>query len=235
MQYNPGDGSGIVDEINKLCDSTLTSYPLTDMTRRVNAAYEQVVSWILNADGTWNFDDSNNTTLPEGTTTLVAGQGDYSFPDTFLEIKWVKVLNLDGKNWTELIPIDQSQTDFPLENLRVVNGFPQWYAKIGTTVRLYPNPLAGALTFTNGLAVGFDRTASLFTTSDTTKYPGFASPFHIILAYMAALPYCESYKQSRVAIYQAKIQQFEQDIISFYGHRERDKRKVMYPNQVRHR
>ena len=36
---------GICQEIDGLCDSTDTSYPREDKTRRVNTAYKEVVNW----------------------------------------------------------------------------------------------------------------------------------------------------------------------------------------------
>ena len=232
MQYNPGDGTGIVDEILTLCDANLTSYPIATITRRINQSLEQVESWIRQADGVWQFDDENNSTIPEGTTDLVQGQSDYSFANTFLDIDWVKVKNSSGY-WQIIPPIDQSQIDRPLEDWLIRAAFPMMYDKVGDTIRLYPAPDGGVTTLTGGMKVGFKRGASEFATNDTTKTPGFALPYHIILAYMASIPYCMAYKKDRVAWLNSKVGDtipptgLKRDIIDFYSNREKDSPKKM--------
>ena len=63
-----------------------TSYADADRVRNINARLDDVVSLILQSDGRWEWDDSNNTTLPIGTTTLVNNQQDYSIAGaTFLD------------------------------------------------------------------------------------------------------------------------------------------------------
>ena len=57
--------------------------------------------------------------------------------------------------------------------------------------------------------------------------PGFASPYHTVLCYKAALPYCMSYKKDRVALYKAEADRLMAALISFYGKREQDVRKQM--------
>lgn len=223
---------GIVEKIDFECDTDSTSYPIAQKIREINTAYEKVNAWIINNDGTWQFDDENYSTIPEGATDLVAGQSDYSFSAAFLEIEWVKIKDANGR-WKVITPIDQSQVDFPLEDYLITNGFPQHYDKVGNVIRLYPAPATGTVTLSGGMKIAINRTASLFTSADTTKTPGFVSPFHVILAYMAALPYCAKFKKDRVAnliglIGDTQIPTgLKRDILDFYGHRERDARKVM--------
>jgi hypothetical protein len=217
---------GLYQQTQFLCDTDSTGYQINDFTRECNAAYEEVVGWLINADGVWQFDDENYSTLNEGTTTLVSGQSDYSFAATFLDIEWVKIKDKNGL-WHILDPIDQSQTSVSLEDYLQTNGFPEVYDKTGDTIRLYPAPDNGlSVTLSGGMKVGFKRTASLFTASDTTKVPGFASPYHILLSYMASIPYCVKYKKDRVAPFLTKIAQLKADLIMHYSNREKDTRKV---------
>lgn len=110
-------------------------------------------------------------------------------------------------------------------------GMPRFYDKNADGLRLGPAPAATAVTLTDGIRVTFQRTANLFTvatdTSADSTGPGFASPFHVVLAYMASLPYCVSYKKDRVAAYMQKIATMKQDLLAFYSRREKDKRKRM--------
>ena len=49
----------IQQEARDLCDADTTSYPAATLLRRNNKDYETVVGWLINADGVWEFDDSN--------------------------------------------------------------------------------------------------------------------------------------------------------------------------------
>ncbi len=229
MQFNPGDGSGIVDEIDALCDSDSNAYPIASKTRRVNAALETLVGKIINADGTWQFDDTNNTTLPIGIGNLVEGQASYTFSDAFLDLLEIDILDFNGL-YRRITPFDPSEVDMSFEEYFgnttsvTTKGMPRFYDKQGNSIRLGPAPTATAVTLTAGLKAHFKRTASLFATTDTSKQPGFASPYHVLLAYMAAIPYCMTYKKDRVALYQQQIATMTADLVAFYGRREKDKR-----------
>lgn len=212
---------------------------MANKVRRINAAYEKIVSTLINSDGVWQFDDENYSTIPEGTTDLVQGQSDYSISGTFLDILWVKIKNAGGY-WQPVYPVDQSQLDRPLEDWLIVNGFPIMYDKVGDTIRLYPAPDQSVTTLTAGMKIGFKRTASTFTTGDTTKVPGFASPFHIILAWMAARPYCMAYKKDRVPQLNELIGDLNpknptgmmSDMILHYSNREKDNKKIIMPRNI---
>ena len=231
---------GICQEIDALCDSDTTSYPVAEKTRRVNSGMEQVVGWIINADGTWQFDDSNFTDEPRGKGTLVSGQVDYTFASDYLQIEAMDVLGLDAQ-WKRLKPLDHKELNgqspeeyFGTDSTgAILTGLPEYYDLFSDdSFRIYPAPSATYCTLTNGLRVWFKRTASLFTASDTTKVPGFASPYHIILAYMASVPYCMTYHKDRVALYEKKIDDMKKEIINHYSKREKEKRKQITFNST---
>lgn len=215
---------GIVEEIDSLCDTDSTSYPLAAKLRRVNSKYEQIVGNLIVMNGTWQFDDSNYTTFPIGKGTLVASQNDYAFDSSHLVIDSVEVLDKNGI-WHLLNPIDRQNLGVPIEEYAKTPGLPTEYDKSGSSLLLYPAPSAAECTLTNGLRVYFQRTASIFLVSDTTKTPGFASPYHIILAYAAAIPYCATYKKDRVALYQREMERLERDLYAFESNKEKDVRK----------
>ena len=231
--YDPTNYRGICQKIDRLCDTTDTSYPRLKKTAEVNDAYETIIGWIIGADGTWQYDDSNYTDLPIGTQTLITTQKTYTFNDKFLEIIQVEVKNSSG-DWEILKPIDQKEfsDDLPLEEAFSEDGMPEYYDKVSEdTIKLYPAPKTGSCTLTSGLRITFKRTASLFTPASTTAadttVPGFASPWHEILAYMAAIPYCMTYKKDRVALYEKKVEELKKGLIDHYSKREMDKRKKM--------
>lgn len=227
MQINPGSGAGIVDEIDVLCDTDTTSYPLASKVRRINSAYEELIGEIINSDGTWEWDDTNHTDLPVGTADLVNAQESYTFASEYLEIRQVKVKDASG-NWQVLRPIDYRDfKDTAIEESFATTGMPQYYDIIGDTIKLYPAPATASVTTTAGLKIHFTRTADLFTTADTTQSPGLPSTHHVILAYMAAIPYCMTYKKDRVPLYQQKVQDMKRTLLLHYGRREKDVPKIM--------
>lgn len=241
MQFNShAQNLDIVSEINTLCDSDAESYTINDKTRRVNSGMEILVAKIITADGVWQFDDTNYTDNPRGTGTLVEGQESYAFTSEYLEIEQVDVLDIGGR-WRRLKQLDPDDLGgltpeeyFGSTTSSTTKGLPLYYDIQGDSIRLYPAPTSTAVTLSGGLRVFFKRTASLFTTSDTTKEPGIASPFHILLAYYASIAFCATYKKDRVAWLQLQWDNGIKDLIKFYGHRNEDRRKVMRMNRINH-
>lgn len=236
----------IIKEMRDLCDASATSYPasaLTDMgTIRINEALKEVVNWILLADGTWQFDDTNQTDQPRAKATLVEGQEPYTFASKYLQIEAMDVLGLDGITYTRLKPLDHSELNgqSPDEYFGVESdgtpqvGMPEYYDMFtDDSFRLYPAPSATYCTLANGLRVWFKRSPATFTAAQITagtKEPGFAIN-HKVLAYMAAVPYCMKYYPNRVALYEKKIAEMKQEIIEHYSHREKQKTKQITFNQ----
>ncbi len=239
--YDATNGQGISQEVDRLCDTTDSTYPRIDKTARVNIANEEVATWIITADGTFQYDDDNNSTLPRFLGTLTDGQAQYSFATKLLDISSIEILNKATGGFYKLRPIDPSILgDLGWdEYFGSTSGFPLYYDKMADGIRLGPAPSANQITMTNGLRVTAQRTASLFTvttgTSDDTTTPGFASPFHAILAYMAAIPYCMAYKPARVGAYTQKVADMKRDLLEFYSNREKDVRKQITSKQIIYR
>lgn len=227
--------NSLVNETWSLCDADITSMPLAVVTRRFNLALEELVGEIINADGTWQFDDTNNTTLPIGTQTLIASQTLYSFNDKFLQIERVKVLDVDG-NWHLVEPIDEldlENSGFAIEEYFTATGLPTHYDKVGDdSIKLYPAPVATYCTLASGLKVHFKRTAHLFEVGDTSAVPGLPSTHHVLLAYKAAIPYCASYKPQRVPWLELQVQKMTKTLLEHFGQRERDKRKIITTSPI---
>ena len=206
-----------------------TDYAAADKTRQVNNWYNRVVSLILQADGRWEWDDTNHTDLPIATTALVADQQDYEITGaTFLKITRVEVKNNAG-DYQRISPISQQdKKHIALSEYKETAGMPQEYDKLGNSIFLYPKIASAQVTLAAGLKVYFQRNVSLFAATDTTKVPGFAEPFHEILAMGAARDYCiANDMQSRVAILDKEITKIEAEIIKFYAQRDRDEKTRM--------
>ena len=247
--YDATNLRAISQEIDRLCDTTDTSYPRAQKTARVNDALETVVGWIITADGTWQFDDENFTTLPLARYTLTSGQHSYAFNDKFLAVEEMQILPASGGLFRQLKPIDSDDLGgvsfeeyFGItvsgSTFTAPSGLPEYYDKQANNIKFDKAPTATYVTLDNGLRVRFKRTGSLFTVATDTAadatVPGFASPFHVILAWMGARPYVATYHPNRVAMLDKWIGDttptptgMKKDILKFYARRQLDKRPIM--------
>src|SRR3990167_1328994 len=229
-----------------LCDANITSYPLADVARNMNFGLGILVGKIIGADGNWQWDDTNYSTLPIWTGTLVEGQQSYalgSFALNYLTIQMIEILdNSSPARYYKINPIDSLELNMSPEEYFGINssgdpisGRPTHYDKIGDSLLLYPSPAAANITLTAGIRIWAQRSADLFTASDTTQNPGIPEPYHVLLTYYAALPYCTKYKKDRVAWLEKKWDEGVQDMTRFYGLREKDKPKRMEMRQYNFR
>lgn len=199
---------------------------LATFTRYINEALNRIVNLIMTSDGRWQYDDTNNTDLPIATTTLSTVLGsevqDYSFDISMLRILRAEVLDATGA-WRKLTPLDETDVyDTSLTDLLKTPGLPVYYDKQGSSVFLYPKPLATSVTSTNGLKVWFQRPPSYFTISDTTKVPGFNSMYHRLVATIASRDYAV-FKQLSVAKALSDLVQLGEDsLVENYALRNKD-------------
>ena len=166
---------------------------IEDFTRLANFAMDDYSSIVMSADGRWKFDDSTNTTNPQGYTQVTAGQRGYTLATNYLQINKVMV-KVDGK-WTVLEPIDQRDyKDQALEEVFKSDGTPRYYDYDGQQIKLYPatdfsdsgvvsedNPEENA-----SLHVDFARPTTYFNTTDTTATIGIPRVHHQYIALKAA-------------------------------------------------
>lgn len=237
MQFNDTVTElGICQEIDDICDSTIASYSLAKKARRCNTAVEDLEMQILMADGTWLFDDKNYGSLPTGLMTLVDNQQAYAFDSTLLVLHRIEIQDINGI-WHTIDPIDDLNLGdyIAVPEYLKLKGLPIQYAKRGESILLYPPPSAASVTLVNGMRVYFKRQASLFTAADTTKMPGIASPFHILVAQKAALPYCKTYKKDRVPQLVLDISEGEKKMLRYYSNRGKDTRGQMTMKKIRAR
>lgn len=226
MQYNSGT-QGIVQDIYFKLNQNATSYPIADVTRNVNKGLDRITTLILQADNRWQFDDTNNTTLPIATTNLVTNQQDYQFDSTFLEV--VKVLVADeAGQFYPLYNIDAFDPEAYtyLQNLTTNTGRPYRYDIIGNSVLLDPKP---NYSYTNGLKVYFKRKMTYFTVSDTTKEPGFAPQFHELLSLYGQYEFATAKNLAKREVLKRDIKEMEVELQQFYSMRLKDYKKKLTP------
>jgi len=221
---NTSQLSGLIQDCETLLgmdDGTISgdSTLLKTFTRLMNAWYRRVNSWIWEVTGTWEYDDTNYTDLPEATTSLVNGQEDYTIPSTAQKIIRVEVLDKDG-NYRKVEPIDQSMVDVALSEFQETDGLPMYYDIRGNSIFLYPAPSSDDVTLTKGLKVYFSRDIDEFSSTDTTKEPGFVRNFHRILSLGASYDYAISHEMFSKANYiKGELRDLVKELRNFYGAR----------------
>jgi len=190
---NTTSNTGIVEQARAMMRVDANQYPTYKVVNSCNNWLDTVTGYAIGADRTFQWDDSNHSKLPIGTTDLTASQSDYSFltdeqGNSILNLTRIDILDADG-TYRELKTIDQSEIDGALDEFQSTDGQPLYYDKIADNIiRLYPTP---AVAVTSGIKFYFQRTASYFDALDTTKEPGVSPLLHrgfvIASAYDGAL------------------------------------------------
>lgn len=231
MQYNPGSSLGIVDDIDFLCGTDSTSYPTADKTRNVNRHYNKAVIDIIKTEGRLQWDDANQTTLPEYTFDLVTTQQDYSLPTNLLKLWALEIQDASG-NWIRLKELDLTDPALQrtITDFKETDGTPTHYDVRGDSVFLYPAPVTGSVTLTGGGKMYFSREVDAFTAADTTQEPGFAEPFHRILSLGAAYDWLivndTPDKADRIL---GQYEQLRAELRGFFSTRNKDKSVRLTP------
>ena len=200
---------------------------LAVFTGLVNDAQDSIVSDILDVDTRWQWDDTNRTDFPIGSIDLVDGQRDYTLDVEHLKILGVEVKDASG-NFYPLLPIDmedmRSKGITPTEFFET-NGLPQYYDKIANSILLYPQPATAQVTISNGLKVHFQRGPEYFTTSDTTRVPGFASLYHKLIPLLTSFEYAVSNDMTEKAgLLNIRIQEERNKLKGYFSKRGKDRK-----------
>lgn len=200
-----------------LCGSTSANYPDADLIRNLNIHYQDTARLIWQSAGGWQFDDSNATTLPIARATLVHNQQDYSLPSTAQRIEEIVVKDSAG-NWNKLRPFDIHDTTIAPEEYMESAGLPLYYDLVGRSVMLYPKPSSAYCTMTSGLGVYISRDITEFTVTASTETPGFATPFHRILSFGAAIDFTQDQNERQILL--AQKDRLEKGLVEFYAKRD---------------
>lgn len=211
-----------------LCNSTSGTYFSRDLVRNMNVEYNNVARLIWESDGTWAFDDANNTDTPIAYRTIADASANYLIPTTALRVKQVEIKNADG-NWTVLEPLSLHELGISPEEYLTGTGIPLKYMIDGNEIRLFPAPGTGYTTMSSGLAVRLSRAVTELGVSATTTTPGFAVPFHRVLSYAAAIDFVQDPQQRQFLAVQKD--RLSKGLTRFYGKRNEDKPSRLQPNK----
>lgn len=213
--------SGLIQTYERLTDQGQATVSgdatkLKEVTATINRINHRVWHLIFTSTGNWQYDDGGFTDLPQATTNLTSGTSLYALPPEALTVHKLEIKDSSG-NWLELTPLTKEQIGAVDEFLKT-DGTPQYYRLVNGTIELFSAPNYSS---TGGIKVYFDRDSVDFATSDTTKTPGFASPYHEILPIMASIEWYKVKQPNSPTLVQLQQDQLrlEKSIKEFYGAR----------------
>ena len=225
---------GIVEQTRALMRVDSTQWPTARIVASCNNWLDTITGYAIGADRRFQWDDTNHTKLPIGTTDLTATQSDYSFltdeqGNSILNLTRIDILDADGL-YRKLEPVDHAQIDIALDEWFKDDNKPVYYDKIADNIiRLYPTP---AVTVSAGLKFYFQRTASYFAASDTTKEPGVSPLLHrgfvIASAYDGAL----TLGLENIQPLAVELQREELKMKQTFANRNTDETAVMMPPYI---
>lgn len=179
---NSSTSGGIVEQARSLMRVDSTMWPTSKIVNSVNNWLDFVAGYAIGADKRFQWDDTNHSKLPQGTTDLVENQVDYSFltdeqGNAIITLIGLSLVQSDGTEFP-LKPVDRNDSDYNKETYGTQSGTPTRYDKIADNIiRLDTKPSATDVT-TYDLKFYFQRTPSYFTATDTTKSPGVSPLLH---------------------------------------------------------
>lgn len=187
-----------------LAGSTSATYSTTNKRRNHNIAYQEVAVTIWESDGTWSYDDSNNTDGPVAYRSLANASAAYLIPTTAIRIEGVEVQDAEG-SWhvMELIALeDLLQLRISPEEYLTGVGMPFKAALKGNEIHLFPAPGTGYTTMASGMAVRLSRMVTNIAVTATTTTPGFVSAYHRILSLSGAIDFIRDPEEKKLLISQ---------------------------------
>ena len=217
------NGYGITQQTRDLMRVDATQWSNAKIANSVNNWLDMVAGYAIATDKRFQWDDTNHTKMPIGTTSLNSSQTDYSFltdeqDNRIITLTRIELQDSDGA-WTKLEELDENLEDEALAKV-VVAGQPTGYYKLADNIiRLNRIPEA---TISGGLKFFFQRNPSYFVSTDTTKEPGVSNLLHrgfvIASAYDGAL----ALGLPNLQPLSVEMQKEEAKMIEYFGGRNND-------------
>ena len=243
--YAPATKSGIIDLIYSNTGADATKYPLIEVTRDINLAYDRVIDLAIKSSGKAQFDDTNHTKHPIIYFNLVAGQRDYSAitdEQGNLILDYYRVMVADENGiFYDLEKIDQQSKDYRtmgMVNGQNLTGKPNKYDQTGSGTFLDAIP---DYSYTAGIKGFINREGSHFSVptinvADTTM-PGIDGRLHEYLATRPTAYYYARKGLSSAKFWQSELLKYEGDedrgitgiIESVYSKRMKDEPTKIIP------
>jgi len=225
---------GLVQQVRQLCRVDSNQWATSKIVNSVNNYLDTVAGFAIAKDRRFQWDDTNHTKLPIGTTNLVANQSDYSFLTDEQSNRILTLTRIEWKDssgsWHKLDELNENDENRPLDTV-VVAGNPTGYYKLADNIiRLNRLPTASV---TAGLKFYFQRTPSYFTASDTTKEPGVAATLHRGFVIAAAYDCALTLGLQNLSALSLEMQREQAKMEQYFGDRNQDIKKRMSPSRER--
>lgn len=225
--------AGICEQARSLAGVDSTQWITQKIVNSTNNWHDFVTGYAIGADRRFQWDDTNHTKLPEGTTDLTIAVSDYSFLNDEQGnaiITLTGISRYDGSKYIPLQLVDRNDSDYDASTFGMTTGTPTRYDKIADNIiRLDFKPSA---TVAAGLKFYFQRVGSYFTSSDTTKSPGVSPLLHRGYVIAAAYDIALTLGLPNLQALGAERQKEEQKVISHFPIRSQDERKQITMSKI---
>lgn len=174
---------GIVQQVRDMMRVDSSQWATSKIVNSVNNHLDTVAGYAIGADKRFQWDDTNHTKLPVGTTALVSGQTDYSFltdeqGNSIITLTGLSLLEIATNRETKLYPVDMQNPNYNFDTFGVDTGTPTEYDKIADNIIKLDLKPSTSDASKYKLKFYFQRTPSYFSASDTTKSPGVSPLLH---------------------------------------------------------
>lgn len=231
----------VANKARALTHSDTSSYTAANLLIDINIWYQKAVTMIFESQDDTDFDDMRNTTYPIVTTSLVAGQRDYSIPvsEQMLKIKRIDV-TYDGTNYFRATPFDSGVPQFGFgnatnEDANFIKQAPQYDVQYNS-IFLYPLAIASDVSAGAKMQVEWERNITVFTSADYTTDPsdstvvlGFDAPFHPLVAYGAAYEFANANNLPQLQNIKNDLQDWEARMRQAYSKKDLDTLLALRP------
>jgi hypothetical protein len=206
---------------------------LKEFAADANLAIDDYTAIAIQVSGKWKFDDTNHDDYPEMYTDIVAGQRDYTFitdENGNMVLDIYKVYYKDGDSYKLLENYDaDSETEASsFTNGSGQTGTPSKYDKTANSIRLDVLPIANV---TDGLKVSINREGEYFTSTDTTKTPGFPGIHHKYFYLRPAYDYARRNTLTSYPRIEGEMMKLEREIKEYFDRRAKDERMQLNINR----
>lgn len=204
------------------------------ITSLLNAEYSQIISAIFESQDEWDWDDSNQTTFPIATASMVANQRDYTLP-ALLKIQRVDV-TYNGTDWYKAQPISPGEIQVGMGDDSDLDAYfsktaPRYDVR-GNSTLIYPRASSDEVAAGAMVRIEFLRSQDFFTTSDSTQEPGIDEPFHEMLAVGTALRYAIPKRLASSKDLKVLYDEYEVRLRRWYGTKQEDRDMRVVPLPV---
>ena len=231
---NTTTGNGICQQARRIARVDANQWPVQNIVDSANNWLDFVTGYAIGADRRFQWDNTEHTKLPEGTTDIIANQVDYSFltdeqGNTILTLISIALVDSSGKE-IQLRAVDRNDADYDADTFGINSGTPTAYDKISDNIIRLDNKPSATDASTYDLKFRFQRTSPYYTSASTTKATGFAPILDrgcvIACAYDIALTLGLPNVQALVL----ERQREDEKVVTYFANRSQDEEAIFTPS-----